>query len=34
MTSVIFWLWAPTILVAVAGLGLYLTRRDNLHPGE
>lgn len=34
MTSLIFWLWGPCLLLAVAGLGLYLNRRNRMHPGE
>ena len=34
MTDLVFWLWAPTLLIIVAGFGLFLTRRHRMHPGE
>lgn len=34
MTSLIFWLWAPGVLLTVAAFGLYLTKRDKVNPGE
>lgn len=34
MAELVFWLWAPALLIAVAVFGLVLTRRDKMHPGE
>jgi hypothetical protein len=34
MVDLVFWLWAPALLVIIAIVGLALTRRDHLHPGE
>jgi hypothetical protein len=34
MADLVFWLWAPLLLILVAVFGLALTRRDKMHPGE
>lgn len=34
MTDIVFWLWAPTLLLIVVGFGLFLNHRDRMHSGK
>lgn len=34
MTTLLLWLWGPSVALFVIGFALYINRHDKMHPGE